>query len=138
MKKISFRFPCLIAVFLLACGGGCSSNTGGVGPGMDPQEAVLKELADLMRTVTSVPAKIADLTKSEPMFPKSYSAVKNGDIIVLWGTPMMGEGSIGKGGGVIVAYEKAAPDAGGWVLKTDGTVLKASADEVKSAAKAKK
>jgi hypothetical protein len=60
-----------------------------------------------------------------------YSAVEKGEIVVVWGTTVAGEG--GGGGTGVVAYEKSAPDSGGAVLLQDGTVKQMTAEEFKSA-----
>jgi hypothetical protein len=50
---------------------------------------------------------------------------------------MKGEGDAGKGGGDVIAYEKNAPNGGGYVLLTSGEVKQLTADEFKAAPKAK-
>jgi hypothetical protein len=56
--------------------------------------------------------------------------------VVLWGTPLKGEGQTGKDEEVL-AYQKEVPAQGGYVLLSAGTVKKMSASEFQSAPKAK-
>ena len=117
---------------LLGFAVGCSSS-GGSGGSIDPTEAVFVELADLLRTGTKPPTKIQELAQHESMFPKAYQAVKSGEVAVLWGTPMMDEGDAASGkAGMLVAHEKTASSAGGWVLMTNGQVKKVSSGEFES------
>ena len=68
---------------------------------------------------------------------KAYDSVKSGDVVVLWGTPMQGEGDSGKGE-VLMAYEKKVPTDGGYVLLSAGTVRRMSAADFAAAPKTKK
>jgi len=128
----------LVIGCVLVFGAGCS-KTGGGGSGV-AQETSLQEIGDLIRATTQSngkgPAKVADFDKLQSMYPSGYQAVKSGDVVVIWGAGMKGEGAKGSGGDVI-AYEKDAPNSGGFVLLTSGEVKKMSADEFKSAPKAK-
>ncbi|MBO0697639.1 MAG: hypothetical protein J2P46_04540 [Zavarzinella sp.] len=83
------------------------------------------------------PAKLADLKGAQTVFPHGYQAVKSGDVVVLWGAGVKGEGEAAGKGGEVVAYEKDAPANGGYVLLTSGEVKKLSASEFQSAPKAK-
>ncbi len=118
------NFRIIISGMFLVMMLGCSSQIGGVGPGMEPQEAIVKELGDLLRCGSGVPKQLADLNSFEPNFPISYRAIKTGEMVVLWGIPMLGEGNASTSEGTIVAYEKDAATAGGWVLMTNGTAKK--------------
>jgi hypothetical protein len=134
----------LIAVLiaLLPClGAGCSGPGGGGGSDQTAQEAVLHEVADMLRGATHPdgrgPAKLADLKGSQSLYPHGYQAIKSGEVVVLWGGGVKGEGEAAKSGGEVVAYEKDAPTNGGYVLLTSGEVKKMSASEFQSAPKAK-
>src|SRR5262249_57477881 len=77
------------------------------------------------------PARLADLDRYpqyQSMYPRASAAVKSGDVVVLWGTPLKGEGESGKGE-VVVAYEKGVPTDGGDVLLSAGTVKKMTGAE---------
>jgi hypothetical protein len=119
---------------------GCSSsNNGAAVPGQE-QTLVLQEVNDLLHQAASGarPAtKVADLSRLGHNFPRGYEAVKSGEIIVLWGSPMQGEGQVGSNEAV-VAYEKAVPKDGGLVLLSAGTVKKMTPDEFNAAPKAGK
>lgn len=123
------NFRIIISGMFLVMMLGCSSQIGGVGPGMEPQEAIVKELGDLLRCGSGVPKQLADLNTFETNFPVSYRAIKTGEMIVLWGIPMLGEGNAATSEGTIVAYEKDVPIMGGWVLMTNGKAKKVTAAE---------
>ena len=120
---------------------GCSSNTGGGGNSIAPQTAALQEVADLLRAASAdgrAPTKQADLTRFASAYPQGYQAVKSGEVVVIWGAKMAGEGEAGSAPKNIIAYEKKAETEGGWVLLQNGTVKEMTADEFKTAPKAKK
>jgi len=126
--------------FAFLLGSGCSgSKTGQTLPGQE-QQLILQEVNDLLHTSSAggrPPAKLADLQKQEQNFPKGYAAVKSGEVVVLWGTPPQGEGQAGSNE-TVLAYEKAVPKEGGFVLLSAGTVKKMTADEFNAAPKAGK
>jgi hypothetical protein len=124
-------------VLLLALG--CSgSNTGQAVPGQETR-VLLQEVNDLLHTAAGgrAPTKLADLQRQEQNFPKGYAAVKSGEVVVLWGTPPQGEGQVGSNE-TVLAYEKAVPKDGGFVLLSAGTVKKMTPDEFNAAPKAGK
>ncbi len=139
MNSISSRRTAF-AIVLTSCAFamGCSSNSGGTGTAMEPQEALLREASDLLRTGRGSGGKLSDLASYEAHFPNAYAAIKKGDIVVLRGTTMLGEGDVGKGVGTLVAHEKAASTSGGWVLFTDGKLKKIAAGEFASLPKGSK
>ncbi|WP_435015919.1 hypothetical protein TA3x_003476 [Tundrisphaera sp. TA3] len=80
------------------------------------------------------PAKAQDLARYEPGLPIGYQRIKSGDVVVMWGAPVVegGEQSV-------LAYEKSAPESGGYVLMQDGaTVKEMTSEEFKAAPKAGK
>jgi hypothetical protein len=107
----------------------------------DPGTTELEELSELFHASAGAtghaPTKLADLERFHKTFPKAYDSVKSGDVVVLWGTPIKGEGDVGKGE-VVLAYEKNVPTEGGYVLMSAGTVKKMSAADFASAPKTKK
>ena len=119
---------------------GCSRSSEHAGSGADPA-APLREVGEMLRAATPAPgrgpAKVADLTRYEAVYPQAYQAVKAGDVVVVWGAAMKGESEVGKGGGEVIAHQKAVPTEGGHVLLTTGEVKQMTADEFKSAPKAK-
>ena len=126
----------------VACLCGCSSRTGGPGD-VVAAPPVLNELHELLiaagRAKGRPPAQLSDLDSKKTLYPRAYEAVKNGDIVVLWGAPPKGEGSIEQGGTQeIVAYEKNVPTQGGWALFSAGAVKIMTSAEFNSAPKAGK
>ena len=118
---------------------GCSSRPAGEAPG---QAVVLQDVNDLLHAAAGAtgrtPARLADVApRVQALFPRGYEAVKSGAVVVLWGAPLKGEGEVGKDE-TVVAYEKAAPTGGGYVLLSAGTVKKMSAAEFSAAPKAGK
>jgi hypothetical protein len=91
---------------------------------------LLQEVNDMLRQATASgrPTKAADLDRYKSNYPRGYEAVKSGEVVVLWATPLQGEGEVGKDE-LLLAYEKAVPTDGGFVLLSAGTVKKVSASE---------
>jgi hypothetical protein len=134
---LAIRTGTLVAAACLLAG--CSSGGGGGGP-TDEGYTLLQEVNELLRaaagTIGRPPGKVADLNPHQAMFPRAHAAIKDGAVVVLWGTPFKGEGEVGKDEAVL-AYEKNVPTDGGYVLLSAGTVKKMSASEFQSAPKAK-
>ncbi|HEY2786612.1 MAG TPA: hypothetical protein VGJ05_16720 [Fimbriiglobus sp.] len=120
---------------------GCSGGNGGVGPETTPTESALQEVSDLIRSVSNTtgrpPARASDFNKLESIYPNGVKAVKSGDVVVLWGAAVAGEGNLASAGEKIVAYEKNAPTQGGFVLFVNGKVKKMTSAEFAAAPKAK-
>jgi hypothetical protein len=118
---------------------GCSSQAP---PGHHPREfATLQDVNDLLHTAAGatlrVPGKAEDLDRFESRYPRGYAAMKSGDVVVLWGATLKGEGEVGKDE-TVVAYEKAVPTDGGYVLLSAGTVKKMTSAEFNAASKGAK
>src|SRR5438067_4453414 len=115
---------CVVIAATLGLLAGCSSRHGDAPPAALGE---LQEVNELLHAAAGAagrpPAKLADLDRYQAMYPRAYGAVKSGDVVVLWGAPLKGEGDAGKDEAV-VAYEKAAPADGGYVLLSAGTVKK--------------
>jgi len=120
---------------------GCSSSGPGHGEAGSPAVIPLQEVGDLLRAVPGSAnrpaARLADFDPFQSMYSKGYDAVKTGEVIVLWGATIKGEGEKG-GDEAVAAYEKSAPSAGGYVLLTSGEVKKMTAAQFQSAPKAGK
>lgn len=112
---------------------GCS-DAKGTRPIGDEHRAGLQELGEMLKSLAedgkTPPAKPADLAAVEPMIPVAGPAIRNGDLVYLWGARYVA------GGTDVVAYEKQAPDEGGLVLFQDGTVKELTSAEFQSARKA--
>ena len=122
---------------------GCSPRTGGgVSGELAQTPPAMFQLNDLLHASAAAnghPAtQLSDLDRKRSLFPLGYKAVKDGDIIVVWGIRPKGEGQIAKGEEQVVAYEKVAPKEGGYVLFSGGTIKKMSATEFAAALKAGK
>ena len=78
-----------------------------------------------------------DFAKYEAGYPLGYAAVQSGEVVVVWGAKIAGEGDAGSAPANVVAYEKKTPAEGGLVLLQNGTVKEMTASEFASAPKAK-
>lgn len=98
------------------------------------------EVAGLIRSYSGEtgkgPTKVADLKKYELGYPLGYAAVQSGQVVILWGSTVAGEG--GGGSQSVVAHEKDVPTAGGFVVLQDGNVKQMTATEFAAAPKAGK
>ena len=96
----------------------------------------MEELGLLLKTLAEEgrkpPDKLANLGPVEPMLPIAGPAIRNGDLIYVWGAGYVA------GGNQVVAYEKKALTDGGFVLLQDGTVKEMTAAELQAAPKASK
>jgi hypothetical protein len=118
---------------------GCDS-TGGKASFEDrverDRESSLEELGQMLRVrkadATQPPATVTDLAKYEPGFPGGFKKVRSGGIVLMLGAPVEDGASE-----TVLAFEKEAPESGGYVLLQDGTtVKKMTADEFQAATKA--
>lgn len=127
-------------VFAAVMGCSPSANQAPASPEQS-RESVLHELANLLRTAAGtqakIPAKVSELAPFSAGGPLAYDAVQKGDIIVLWGASLPGEGDAASAPEAIIAHEKVAPTEGGYVLLQNGQVKKVTAQEFDSLAKAK-
>jgi len=103
-----------------------------------PEYGLLQEVNDLLHASAGAlgrpPAKLDDLSKHRSIYPRAYEAVQSGVVVVLWRTALKGEGEAGKDEAVL-AFEKATPTEGGYVLMSAGTVKKMTAAEFNNAPK---
>lgn len=138
MVRSGIRLMCGLVVGVLLTG--CNSGQAGLSPDEAEQQIKrnsVEEVAELLRLYKAnhhnkAPVKAKDLAAYEVGFPSGYLKVKQGDIVVLWSTPFV-DGASDK----IIAYEKEAPEAGGYVLMQDGTtVKKLTPEQFKTAPKA--
>jgi hypothetical protein len=129
---------CVMLAGGLALVAGCSSRPV---ERAAPEYSLLQEVNDLLHSSAGAlgrpPAKLDDLGKHKSIYPRGYEAVQSGAVVVLWGAALKGEGEAGKDEAVL-AYEKATPIDGGYVLLSAGTVKKMTADEFNIAPKAAK
>jgi hypothetical protein len=133
MKSLNRKVAsCFVLLLGLA---GCSSSNKSSDAGAPTASDALMQVADMVRDYSSEkgrpPAKMADLAGLKNHYHLGYDALEKGEVVVVWGTPIAGEG--GGGGTGVVAYEKSAPDSGGAVLLQDGKVKQMTADEFRAA-----
>lgn len=124
-----------LAVFVAGCGGKGDSGGGPSGGGGTPSgKEAITSLADMLKDFAArnakPPGRIADVEAVEPVFPGAYIGLKREDIVYSWGN-----GINAANPGTVIAHEKTAESAGGWVLMQNGDVKQMSADEFKAAAK---
>jgi hypothetical protein len=134
MKSLNRKLASCFVLFLGLAG--CSSSNKSSDAGAPTASDALLQVADMIRDYSSdkgrPPAKMADLAGFKNQYNIGYAALEKGEVVVVWGTQVAGEGGGGGGTGV-VAYEKSAPDSGGAVLLQDGKVKQMTADEFKAA-----
>lgn len=132
------RLALFVAVLAVA---GCSSKPDQPVAAVPGPDAVLHEVGGLIQLYSGEtgrgPKRAADLAKFESGYPLGYRAVQSGEVVVVWGAKMAGEGDAATGPKDVIAYEKKAPAEGGWALLQNGTTRAMTADEFKAAAKAK-
>ena len=138
---MTLRMPLIAACIVLASAlSGCSSGASNENSGPPTNADALRDVANMIRDFSAAsnrpPSKAADLAGYKSLYHVGYQAIESGDVVVLWGAKVAGEG--GGGGDSIIAYEKAAPESGGSVLLENGTVKQMSAAEFNAAPKAKK
>lgn len=133
------RFRCVVVALGLSLLIGCSSRP--AGGSTERNVDIIQEVNDLLHMSINAsgrgPTKLSDMDRLRAMFPRGYQAVKSGDIVVVWGSALKGEGEVGKDE-TVSAYEKDVPTNGGHVLFSAGTVKTMTADEFKAAPKAGK
>jgi hypothetical protein len=122
---------------------GCGSGTPTPATGADRKENVENMSFDQLKQMLELwkgdgggkpPAKVADLAKYEKIHPLAVRKLKTGEIVFFYGAPVQDSAS-----NTVLAYEKQAPESGGYVLMGDGTTIKKmTADDFKSANKAGK
>jgi hypothetical protein len=141
----------LLRLVVIALGAGilvgCSSS-GAAKPAIDQEMADLQEVQRLLhvaaRQTGRTPARLADLEPFQSKWQEAYESVKSGNFVVLWGTPVSWgmptaktKADAGKPE-LVLAYAKAVPTNGGYVLTSAGKITKMSAAEFASAPKSKK
>lgn len=129
----------LVLGAILGSAGGCNSEPKPLSADAAAEQGklnMMRELGEMLALFKGdsnrPPKTVAELVKYEGGFQVGYLRLKDGEIILFWGAPIK-EGA----SDTILAYEKATPDSGGYVLMQDGTtVTKLTAEEFKAAPKA--
>lgn len=119
----------LVAVAAIGCGGSDRPTS------VDQEKAALEDFAQFLKGLPAEgkrpPARMSEFEPLEPMAPMASESLRNGKMVYLWGAGLV------DGGNAVVAYEKKVETESGWVLLQDGSVKTMTADEFKTAAKAK-
>ncbi len=135
--RIVFSTAALAACLIL--GAGCSKHSATTEAA--PSVTLLQDVNELLRASAGGlgrPAKnVQELSRYGDTFSRGYAAVKSGEVVVVWGAKLQGEGESGKNEAV-VAYEKNVPTSGGHVLLSAGTVKHMTPEEFNAAPKAGK
>ncbi len=84
------------------------------------------------------PAGARDFAQFADFMPEGVQAVNRGDFVVIWGVKLddLSPEATGDSAEEVLAYEKSAPDSGGFVLMKNRRVRKMTAEEFKAAPKA--
>lgn len=134
-RQLTLPRAILVVWLLTTVGCGRSSNPGQEGTAPTPADDLV-EVAGLLKDHSGEtgkgPARLEDMAGNQPLYPRGYEAIKSGQVVVVWGVAV-GEG----GGNGIVAYEKQAESEGGSVLLANGEIKSMSADEFRTAPKAR-
>ena len=130
MKRFAWAALALAAGLAAGCG-----DSPARGPGTGGAKDALVDLGQMLKSLheegRKPPAKASELTQVEPLIPVAAPLLRDGTLVYLWGAGYAG------GSSKVVAYEKQAPTEGGFVLLQDGTVKEMTADEFRTAPKAK-
>jgi len=122
------------AVGLTGCGGGKTVST----PELEAKGKLI-EVSTMLRNYAAqtnkAPTKIADLASFQNSMDETYQLVKSGEVIVVWGIKMPGEGD--KGNEAVIAYEKKASTDKGLVLLHNGNITNMDAAALTAALKVK-
>jgi hypothetical protein len=143
MRRIPRLSYALLCLSILGIGCGSSNAPRQLSPETKGQE-ILGEVGEVYRIYSfdkkKPPKSLADLASLQAAQPVGYNAVKDGRVILLYGSVMtdLEEGPPKGNSDEVLAYEKEVPDQGGQVLMLDRSVKKMAADEFKAAKKAGK
>jgi hypothetical protein len=138
MLRPSIWSALLIGLCLAGCGQGGPRQ---LSPDTRSQE-ILSDVGELYRIYMfdkKIPPKsLADLKSLSGVQFVGYNAIKDGQVVLLYGGMMtdLEEGPPKGNSDEILAYDKEVPTSGGYVLLLDRSVKKMTADEFKSAKKA--
>lgn len=128
-SPVVFLVASLLAV---GCGGGPTLPTA---LPKDP-EGALKQLGETYQYIAvqklKTPTKPSDLDEFSGNLEAALPLLASGDLVLFYGV------SYSSGSKDVLAHEKDAPTAGGWVLLRNGTVTKMTAAEFAAAPKAGK
>jgi hypothetical protein len=135
MSYLAFRIiPVVTTVVVVAGLSGC--NRAGKSSFEPTGKHKMAEIGQMLNTIKDSgegpPAGPNDLARIEPLVPLGVAEIRSGDIVYLWGVGLDANSPT-----KVLAYEKKVTHEGGWVLMMDGSIKQMTADEFKSAPKAK-
>jgi hypothetical protein len=122
----------LLLAWGLGLAAGCApSATAPEGKPEDPAATELREVFELVSLATAEggkpPKGVKDLAKYESAYPLGFDRLRAGKLVAVWG---VGPDPASAG---LLAHEKDAAAAGGWVVRRNGQVEKLTADQVRAA-----
>lgn len=125
MNAKRFLFLNLMLVTLLGCG---SSQSTGSNVPADASEAIVDTHKLILEsTYGGSPIKTAkDMDLYKETFPKSYEAVKKGEVKIVWGKSIQDNVQTPE----VIAYESKAESGEGWAVKNDGKISKVTAADL--------
>jgi hypothetical protein len=126
-------FAALLTPVLLAAQGGCSKSAPSAAT--SPRVTRLEQIFQMsvMRKKGSQPrAKgIEDFKVAQQSYPEGYQALHSGECVFAWSTYANPPADLSA---AVLAYEKAVPKQGGYVVMLDGKVKEMTAEEFKAVA----
>ncbi len=131
-----------VAAGLLAFGGCDGPSDVGSTTSATSENGPLAQIGSLYRDFWELKKKapngLKDFVPSAEAMPEGVNAVKNGDVVVIWGVKLEDLSPQGAGDSAdeILAYQKETPDSGGYVLMKNRSIRRMTADEFKAAPKA--
>lgn len=126
---------CTFAVLMPACSAKTATRQTATGPTVADGLGNLREMfRQAAAGKATLPKSAAEFTAVEPFYPVAGPFVLSGAIECAWGAGLK-EG-VATAAAKRLAWDKAAGEAGGWVLFQDGTIRELTAGEFAAAAKA--
>lgn len=108
-------------------GCGAKPSTGPVIPDGASEAIAQTQSLILESTYGGAPIKSAkDLEQYSSSFPKAVAALKNGEIKMVWGKPILDNAVSPE----VIAYEAKAESGEGWAIKEDGKFHKVSSSDL--------
>jgi len=142
MRRLDRRRSLGLVAVLLGLAAGCGDDGGLQTAGTAGDDVILQSFAEDYRmysiSMKHPPRKVDDLKVLQSMAWPTLEALRNGDIIVLWGAelPDLKEEPGQSTAPEILAYGKDVPERGGYVLHLDRTISRMTPEEFEAAPKA--
>lgn len=135
MSGFAWGIRSVLLMICLFTASACKSSSSAGNQSKEPTASDdLLEVSGLLKDFSAEfgrgPARLEDMEKNQPLYPRGYEAIRSGRIVVSWTVAVAADGSGGTG---IVAFEKKAETEGGAVLLHNGQVKNMTADEFRAA-----